>query len=200
MSNLQKDFLRSKLAKLPPLPSLDDQDEQDSLGDLRYHHPRLLVLSLSLLSFALLFPRARPTRRQPRRPPSSPAPSIVPAYFAQSFFTSSSASPSFKTYYTEPKLLPGDGPGSVMVFHHGGGEGALGFALLAKEITRLTNGELGLLAFDCRGHGQFPFCFPLAFSRSYPISSRFPQGTRRIRRDRLYLISLSRPSLQTFLR
>lgn len=61
-----------------------------------------------------------------------------------------------RAYYTPPS-----GPleeSTVMVLHHGAGFGALAYALMAREVTRLSNGEVGLLAYDCRGHGrsQFP--------------------------------------------
>lgn len=44
-------------------------------------------------------------------------------------------------------------PGSIIFFHHGAGYSALSFALAAKEITRTTGGEVGVMAMDCRGHG-----------------------------------------------
>lgn len=40
-----------------------------------------------------------------------------------------------------------------MVCHHGAGQSALTFALMAKEITDLSGGACGVLALDCRGHG-----------------------------------------------
>lgn len=43
------------------------------------------------------------------------------------------------------------------MLHHGGGEGALGFAVLAKEVSEGSEGELGVLAFDGRGHGESIF-------------------------------------------
>lgn len=49
------------------------------------------------------------------------------------------------------------GAGTLFVFHHGAGYSGLSYALVAKEITRLTGGEAGVLAFDCRGHGE-PAC------------------------------------------
>lgn len=38
--------------------------------------------------------------------------------------------------------------------HHGAGASGLSFAALAKEITA-RDPELGVLAFDARGHGEF---------------------------------------------
>lgn len=46
--------------------------------------------------------------------------------------------------------------GTYLVCHHGGGASGLGFAPLAREVKAKSNGEMGVLAFDCRGHGM-PF-------------------------------------------
>ncbi|WFD44999.1 protein phosphatase methylesterase-1 [Malassezia psittaci] len=46
---------------------------------------------------------------------------------------------------------------TVFVCHHGAGSGALSFALFAQEVTRQTQGEVGILAYDCRGHGRSKF-------------------------------------------
>ncbi|SNX81326.1 related to Protein phosphatase methylesterase 1 [Melanopsichium pennsylvanicum] len=45
-------------------------------------------------------------------------------------------------------------PGSLLVMHHGAGFSALSYALAAAQITKMTNSELGVLAYDCRGHGR----------------------------------------------
>ncbi|TKY90043.1 hypothetical protein EX895_000041 [Sporisorium graminicola] len=45
-------------------------------------------------------------------------------------------------------------PGTLFVFHHGAGFSALSYALAAAEITKLSGGEVGVLAYDCRGHGR----------------------------------------------
>lgn len=45
-------------------------------------------------------------------------------------------------------------PGTLFVFHHGAGFSALSYALTAAEIIKATGGEVGVLAFDCRGHGR----------------------------------------------
>lgn len=37
--------------------------------------------------------------------------------------------------------------------HHGAGSSALTFGLTAKHIKELSNGECGVIAVDCRGHG-----------------------------------------------
>ena len=40
-----------------------------------------------------------------------------------------------------------------MVCHHGAGWSGLTFAAFAKEVANLSEGECGVLALDCRGHG-----------------------------------------------
>ncbi|KAL7418315.1 Protein phosphatase methylesterase 1 [Cryptotrichosporon argae] len=52
----------------------------------------------------------------------------------------------FRTYHA--------GGESVLVAHHGGGSGALSFAALAGEVSRASGGKLGVLTYDCRGHGK----------------------------------------------
>jgi protein phosphatase methylesterase 1 len=37
--------------------------------------------------------------------------------------------------------------------HHGAGSSALTFGFTAKHIKELSNGQCGVIAIDCRGHG-----------------------------------------------
>ncbi|KAI8377107.1 Alpha/Beta hydrolase protein [Choanephora cucurbitarum] len=55
----------------------------------------------------------------------------------------------FRIYRTLPKRT--NGP--LFVMHHGAGSSALTFGLVAKQIKQLTQGECGVMALDCRGHG-----------------------------------------------
>lgn len=55
-----------------------------------------------------------------------------------------------RTYYTSPKVKNG----TVMICHHGAGYSGLSFACFAKEVTEMTKGECGVLAFDARRHGM----------------------------------------------
>ncbi|CAD6936127.1 unnamed protein product [Tilletia controversa] len=48
----------------------------------------------------------------------------------------------------------GESSGAVFVLHHGAGYSGLSYALAAREITRLTKGQAGVLSLDCRGHGR----------------------------------------------
>ncbi len=55
-----------------------------------------------------------------------------------------------RAYYTSPKIKNG----TVMICHHGAGYSGLSFACFAKEVTEMTKGECGVLAFDARRHGK----------------------------------------------
>jgi protein phosphatase methylesterase 1 len=44
--------------------------------------------------------------------------------------------------------------GTIFMLHHGAGYSALSFALVAKHISEATQGKVGVLAYDCRGHGE----------------------------------------------
>lgn len=60
-------------------------------------------------------------------------------------------------------------PGTMFLFHHGAGFSGLSFALTAREITHLTNGQIGVMAIDCRGHGRTthdPSKIPLPYDMS----------------------------------
>ncbi|KAI7899432.1 Alpha/Beta hydrolase protein [Cokeromyces recurvatus] len=51
------------------------------------------------------------------------------------------------------KNNPSKRNGPIFFMHHGAGSSALTFGLVAKHIKDLTQGECGVIAFDCRGHG-----------------------------------------------
>jgi len=61
-----------------------------------------------------------------------------------------------RAYYTPPK---GGASADTTVFicHHGAGFGALSYALMARALSEQTGGEVGILAYDCRGHGRSKF-------------------------------------------
>lgn len=59
----------------------------------------------------------------------------------------------FRVYYTPP-VTKANEPGTVLVCHHGAGYSGLTFACLAKEVTELSETELGVLVFDARRHGE----------------------------------------------
>ena len=61
-----------------------------------------------------------------------------------------------RAYYTPPKGGASRGT-TVFVCHHGAGFGALSYALTARSLSHQTGGEVGILAYDCRGHGRSKF-------------------------------------------
>lgn len=90
---------------------------------------------------------------QARYPPLA----TTPTYFASTFTLQPTAPniPAFQAYYTAPEPPRDEAPsaGSLLVLHHGGGEAAAAFAVLAKEVREQSARELGVFAFDARGHG-----------------------------------------------
>ncbi|ORX40748.1 hypothetical protein BD324DRAFT_654483 [Kockovaella imperatae] len=58
----------------------------------------------------------------------------------------------FRVYVSEPTTKDK----TYLVCHHGAGSGGLSFAALAKYVREESKRELGLVAFDCRGHGKVP--------------------------------------------
>lgn len=64
-------------------------------------------------------------------------------------------------YYTSPKGTTRDGDdqsgSTVLVCHHGAGHSGLSFACFAREVVRVSEGELGVLALDARSHGMWDF-------------------------------------------
>lgn len=56
-----------------------------------------------------------------------------------------------RVYYTPPKV--NGAKSTVLICHHGAGYSGLSFACFTKEVTRLSNGECGILSLDAREHG-----------------------------------------------
>ncbi|KAI7878725.1 uncharacterized protein EV154DRAFT_429249, partial [Mucor mucedo] len=54
-----------------------------------------------------------------------------------------------RIYKTNP--IKENGP--LFIMHHGAGSSALTFGFTAKYIKELSNGQCGVMAVDCRGHG-----------------------------------------------
>ncbi|GJE85653.1 alpha/beta hydrolase [Phanerochaete sordida] len=96
---------------------------------------------------------APPSSRSSRTRGPNPAftPISAAGYFEQALQVAVPESGlEFRVYYTAPKAEDG----AVMVCHHGAGWSALTFACFAKEVTRQSKGECGVLALDMRGHGK----------------------------------------------
>jgi protein phosphatase methylesterase 1 len=55
---------------------------------------------------------------------------------------------------TTSQTTGGGKKASLLVCHHGAGSSGTTFSALAKEVQEKSKGELGVLAFDARGHGK----------------------------------------------
>lgn len=147
MSDLYRSAIHARLSKLPPMPppeDLEDGDEEEEEADTLGSLPSMPPPPTSL-------PRPGPG-------PTSTKPPHLDGYrplSASGCFDQAleievpSAQLNFRVYYTPPHA----NYGTVMVCHHGAGYSALSFACFAKEVTRLSDGECGIFAFDVRRHG-----------------------------------------------
>ena len=97
----------------------------------------------------------RPTKHHRKQPNRAPNPEFSPIS-AASFFADAvqvdvpSRELDCRVYYSPPAFADG----TVMICHHGAGYSGLSFACFAKEITAVSKGECGVLAFDARRHGK----------------------------------------------
>ncbi len=75
--------------------------------------------------------------------------------------TTEPSSDAFRVYYTPPNPptddadASGGGNGVVFVCVHGAGYSGLSWAAFANEITKQSNGKVGVLAYDARAHGEY---------------------------------------------
>ncbi|PUU82542.1 Alpha/Beta hydrolase protein [Tuber borchii] len=162
MSDLQRSFQKSKLARFPlepPMPlnshlgaldEIDDEEGQDDLGgeendiDSRMDTPSSPCSSASSTStIRPLFARPEPRKK------ASLEPLPWNQYFSSSLYLlHEPTSAVFHAYLTSPT---NNGP--LFVTHHGAGSSGLSFALLASEIRKILPAA-GVLSFDSRGHGE----------------------------------------------
>jgi protein phosphatase methylesterase 1 len=143
MSDLYRSAMHARISKLPQLPpgltGEEDEDEESEAAD-----------SIGTLPSISMGP---PANRVPRTPNPEYEPISGASYFSEAVQVDVPASKlDVRVYYTPPQTKDGSA-GSVMVCHHGAGFGGLSFALFAKEVTGLSEGELGVLSIDARRHG-----------------------------------------------
>ncbi|PVG01255.1 protein phosphatase methylesterase [Serendipita vermifera] len=159
MSGLQKSAMQARLAKLPYLPTVappyDDEEDVEEREEA--------MSSLGTLpNIPRQGPRPTPDRRSLRSIDSPDLSAFSPisasGYFSQAVQVKlENRGIELRAYYSPAVPQSGvdaDGPSTLMVCHHGAGYSGLSFACLSKEITRLSNGECGVLAFDARRHGK----------------------------------------------
>ncbi|KAH7335824.1 Alpha/Beta hydrolase protein [Rhizoctonia solani] len=160
MSALQRSAMSARVAGLPrqqaPPPQArapwafpddecgdEEDEEEDALGDL----PPVQIQGAGSIR-----PRSNhgSTRTAPMHDFSPISASGLLAQAAQVSVVESGLD--FRVYYTPPTAA---GPeGTVLVCHHGAGYSGLSFACFAQEVTRMSEGELGMLIMDARGHGK----------------------------------------------
>ncbi|KAK8853103.1 hypothetical protein IAR55_003804 [Kwoniella newhampshirensis] len=145
MSDTFRKAMINKLPRLPPTrapwadqppPNEDDEEAEelegeDSFGDLHTTLPP-------------------PTRFGG----NDLTPLSASSFFTQALEVQPATSPcTFRVYLTPPNPT-GKDRGTYLVCHHGAGAGGLSFAALAKAVKGKSGGEMGVMSFDCRGHGK----------------------------------------------
>lgn len=95
--------------------------------------------------------------------PASAANSFADALSVNVILSPHNTTPSsdtFRVYYTPPHPptddadASGGGNGVVFVCVHGAGYSGLSWAAFANQITKQSNGKVGVLAYDARAHGK----------------------------------------------
>ncbi|KAF8903735.1 Alpha/Beta hydrolase protein [Gymnopilus junonius] len=142
MSNLYRSAISARAAKLPNLPHIPAPTPSPE----KRHDADLPGSGLG-----------PPPIPKPKRTPN-PAFSPISAsgYFEEALQVSlPTRNLDCRVYYSAPKTKGNDPRvGTVMVCHHGAGYSGLSFACFAKEVSEMTRGECGALAFDARRHGE----------------------------------------------
>ncbi|KAK9337030.1 hypothetical protein LIPSTDRAFT_74337 [Lipomyces starkeyi NRRL Y-11557] len=146
MSKLQKNLLKSKLST-SSRPDQDLREEADEgvweEGDLANANSPTPPHDIPPAEFAV--PERRPRKQHYKVTPWK-------AYWRASDSPELSAPPcAFKVYYTTPTPSPSKNP-TWFIFHHGAGSSGLTFSVLAARIHESLP-EVGVLAYDARGHG-----------------------------------------------
>ncbi|KAK7043888.1 Protein phosphatase methylesterase 1 [Paramarasmius palmivorus] len=148
MSDLYRNAMAARLAKLPAdVPHAEDDEEDeasDSLGSLPGS-------GMGPPAMQVVMPAINRKRKQKREPNPAYSPLSGSSFFAEAAQVSvPSRNLDVRAYYTPPKF----NDGTVMICHHGAGYSGLSFACVAKEIADLSKGECGVLAIDARRHGK----------------------------------------------
>ncbi|KAI9812434.1 MAG: Protein phosphatase methylesterase 1 [Pycnora praestabilis] len=160
MSDLQRSFIKAKLASLPMeapmLPgSMEGEEELDAFTELRSDIPDDDSSSASSTSSTgtirpiqskELF--ARPQSTSAERPAYEQLP--WSNYFSQELYIERKTADGLLTQHVYITLPISSGP--LFVTHHGAGSSGLSFAALALELRKALP-EAGVLSLDARGHG-----------------------------------------------
>ncbi|KAJ5086115.1 Protein phosphatase methylesterase 1 [Penicillium argentinense] len=160
MSELQKSFAKSKLAKLPPeapmfdtITHLEESREEDGSS------------ASSVSSTGTLMPS--PTRHLFARTGSGSSQSLAWSdFFSQELFLPEEVDDLHITHHAY--LTPPTGTGPLFIMHHGAGSSGLSFATCADEIRKILP-KAGFLSLDARGHGRTTMT-----SNSKPLETETP--------------------------
>ncbi|KAL4872701.1 hypothetical protein BDV12DRAFT_161363 [Aspergillus spectabilis] len=143
MSDLQKSFAKSKLAKLPPEPPPIPESPADEDG---------VPEDASGSSTETVTPS--PTKQLFARPRGRRGASTSPEwtdFFAQELYLSQRVIDLDVVHHVY--LTPPTKSGPLFVMHHGAGSSGLSFATCAKEIRKIIP-DAGILSADARNHGS----------------------------------------------
>ncbi|KAH0560091.1 hypothetical protein GP486_003397 [Trichoglossum hirsutum] len=153
MSDLQRSFLKAKLAHLPPLPPDDvaevpvETDHDDSSSSASSASSTRTIKPLqSKNMFARSTSTASGKGGQLEQIPWS-------TYISQELYLHSHATDGKPAITHHVYVTPPAAQGPLFVTHHGAGSSGLSFAVLASEIRRLLP-KAGILSLDARGHGE----------------------------------------------
>ncbi|KAK2807514.1 hypothetical protein FQN50_005382 [Emmonsiellopsis sp. PD_5] len=142
MSELQKSFAKSRLAKLPPeVPVFDERDEEEeedhaNLAMLHEHHDDDSSSASSASSTGTVRP--------------SPSQNLF-ARTPRELFIEHDVGDLHITHHAYISSPSVSGP--LFVTHHGAGSSGLSFAACAAEIKKIIP-TAGILSLDARNHGQ----------------------------------------------
>ncbi|KAI9866556.1 MAG: Protein phosphatase methylesterase 1 [Trichoglossum hirsutum] len=150
MSDLQRSFLKAKLASLPPddvaeVPLEFDYDDSSSSASSASSTGTIRPLQSKNL-FARPTGTASGRGGQLEQIPWS-------AYFSQEFYLQNHAADGKPAITHHVYVTPPAPKGPLFITHHGAGSSGLSFAVLASEIRKLLP-QAGVLSLDARGHGE----------------------------------------------
>ncbi|KAJ9199777.1 hypothetical protein DTO164E3_139 [Paecilomyces variotii] len=157
MSDLQKSFAKSRLARLPPEPPpIFDEAQEDALASHQQHeggHEDDSSSASSASSTGTVVPSPSQHLFARGRGSSSKQDAALnwTDYFAQELYLEEDEKDlhiSHHVYITPPTKS-----GPLFVLHHGAGSSALSFAVCVEEIRKILP-DVGILAPDARWHGS----------------------------------------------
>ncbi|KAI9828702.1 MAG: Protein phosphatase methylesterase 1 [Thelocarpon impressellum] len=174
MSDLQRSFIKAKLAHLPPMPpeppeglTAEEREDEEAIGDLLEtpQSPQDVDVddsSSPSSTSSVGTVRPLPGRKLFARPKglSSSAgggkkPDLEPlpwsSHFDQELYLTASSPTQVVTHHVY--ITPPASSGPLLVTHHGAGSSGLSFAVFTSELRKLLP-NVGILSLDARGHGD----------------------------------------------